>query len=130
MCTALSLHLPTVRWRVPTVVDALVLPPAHYTALVAAARERLLEENWDLVVFLTDLPLRVHRRPVVAHASPLHGVAVVCLPALGVIGLRRRSRDTVVDLVRTLLGDTQDHAQSGSVVDLGRRARELGRSQR
>jgi len=125
----LSLHLPTVSWRVPTVVDALVLPPAHDTALVAAARERLLKENWDLVVFLTDLPLRVHRRPVVAHASPLHGVAVVCLPALGAIGLRRRSRDTVVGLVRTLLGDTENHALSGSVVDLGRRARELGRSQ-
>jgi hypothetical protein len=125
----LSLHLPTVHWRVPTVVDALVLPPAHDTALVAAARERLLKENWDLVVFLTDLPLRVHRRPVVAHASPLHGVAVVCLPALGAIGLRRRSRDMVVGLVCTLLGNTQNHGLSGSVVDLGRRARELGRSQ-
>jgi hypothetical protein len=88
-----------------------------------------LKENWDLVVFLTDLPLRVHRRPVVAHASPLHGVAVVCLPALGALGLRRRSRDMVVGLVRTLLGDTQNQALSGSVLDLGRRARELGRSQ-
>jgi hypothetical protein len=56
-------------------------------------------------------------------------VAVVCLPALGAIGLRRRTRDTVVGLVRTLLGDTGDHAPSGKVVGLGRRARELGRSQ-
>jgi hypothetical protein len=125
----LGLHLPTVRWRVPTVVDALVHPPASDAALVAAARERLLQEDWDLVVCLTDLPLRAQRRPVVAHASPLHGVAVVCLPALGVIGLRRRSRDTVVGLVRTLLGDTEDNALSGSVAGLGRRARELGRSQ-
>jgi hypothetical protein len=125
----LSLHLPSVQWRVPTVVDALVHPPANDAALVAAARERLLREDWDLVVCLTDLPLRAHRRPVLAHASPLHGVAVVCLPALGAIGLRRRSRDTVVGLVRTLLGDTEDHAISGSVAGLGRRARELGRRQ-
>lgn len=125
----LSLHLPTVRWRVPTVVDALVQPPADDAALVAAARARLVQNDWDLVVVLTDLPLAAHRRPVVAHASPVHGVAVVSLPALGAIGLRRRTRDTVVGLVRTLLGDTEDHALSASAPGLGRRARELGRSQ-
>ena len=125
----LSLHLPTVQWRMPTVVDALVHPPSDDAALVAAARDRLLKEGWDLVVCLTDLPLKAHRRPVVAHASPLHGVAVVCLPALGAIGLRRRTRDTVVGLVRTLLGDTEDHALSGRSAGLGRRASELGRSQ-
>lgn len=126
----LSLQLPTVRWRVPTVVDVLVHPPSDDATIVAAARERLLAEAWDLAVCLTDLPLRAHRRPVVAHASPLHGVAVVCLPALGAIGLRRRTRTTVVGLVRTLLGDTEDHTQSGSAVGLGRRARELGSQQK
>ncbi|WP_211338851.1 hypothetical protein [Georgenia muralis] len=125
----LSERLPTVEWRVPTVVDVLVSPPADDAIIVAAARERLLDEAWDLVVCLTDLPLEVHRRPVVAHASPLHGVAVVCLPALGAIGLRRRTRDTVVGLVRTLLGDTEDHALPGSVAGLRRRAHELGRQQ-
>jgi hypothetical protein len=125
----LSVQLPTVRWRVPTVVDVLVHPPADDAALVAAGRERLLKEAWDLVVCLTDLPLRAHRRPVVAHASPVHGVAVVCLPALGAVGLRRRTRDAVVGLVRTLLGDTEDHALWGSVAGLGRRARELGSQQ-
>jgi hypothetical protein len=67
----LSRHLPTVRWRVPSVVDALVHPPTDDAALVAAARDRLLTEDWDLVVCLTDLPLKARRRPVVAHASPL-----------------------------------------------------------
>jgi len=125
----LSLHLPNVQWRVPTVVDALVHPPADDAALVAAARERLLKEDWDLVICVTDLPLKIHRRPVVAHASPLHGVAVVCLPALGAIGLRRRTRDTIVGLVRSLLGDTEDHTLTGPAAGIGRRARELGRSQ-
>ena len=125
----LSRRLPTVRWRVPRVVDALVLPPTDDAALVAAARDRLLAEDWNLVVCLTDLPLKARRRPVVAHASPLHGVAVVSLPALGAIGLRRRTRDTVVGLVSTLLGATGDDALSDGVGGLGRRARQLGRSQ-
>ncbi|MET0993015.1 MAG: hypothetical protein ABWY20_02575, partial [Mycobacterium sp.] len=119
----LSVQLPTVHWRVLTVVDVLVDPPADDAALVAAARDRLLEEAWDLAVCLTDLPLRVHRRPVVAHASPLHGVAVVCLPALGAIGLRRRTRDMVVGLVGTLLGGADDHLLSGFGTGLGGRAR-------
>jgi hypothetical protein len=125
----LSARLPTVQWRVSTVVDVLVHPPADDAALVAAARHRLLVEGWDLVVCLTDLPLRAHRRPVVAHASPLQGVAVVCLPALGVVGLRRRTRDTVVGLVGSLLGDTEYHRLSGFVSGLGGRARELGSQQ-
>ncbi|MGD9961341.1 hypothetical protein [Nocardioides sp.] len=124
----LSLHLPTIQWRVSTVVDALVSPPSDDATLVAAGRDRLLKEGWDLVVCLTDLPLKAHRKPVVAHASPLHGVAVVCVPALGAIGLRRRTRDTVVGLVRTLLGDTADHALPGRIPGLRRRATELGRS--
>jgi hypothetical protein len=127
--TELSLHLPTVDWRVPTMVDVLVDPPADDAVLVAAARLRLLEESWDLVVCLTDLPLRIHRRPVIAHASPVHGVAIVCLPALGAIGLRRRARDTVMGLVGTLLGASEDRAPSGSATGLGRRARELGSEQ-
>ncbi|MGH1562594.1 hypothetical protein [Mumia sp. DW29H23] len=122
----LGVQLPTVQWCVPTVVDVLVHPPADDAALVAAARERLLKEDWDLVVCLTDLPLRAHRRPVVAHASPLHGVAVVCVPALGAVGLRQRIRGAVVGLVRTLLGDTADPALPGPAAGLGRRARELG----
>jgi hypothetical protein len=119
-------QLPTVQWRVSTMVDVLVHPPADDAALVAAGRELLLKESWDLIVCLTDLPLRARRRPVVAHASPVHGVAVVCLPALGAVGLRRRTRDAVVRLVYTLLGGTEDHARPRSVAGLGRRARELG----
>lgn len=47
----LSLHVPTVQWRVSTVVDALVSPPSDDAALVAAARHRLLKEDgtWSSV---------------------------------------------------------------------------------
>jgi len=47
------------------------------------ARRRLLSDGWQLVACLTDLPLQTARRPVVAHASASHGVAVLSLPALG-----------------------------------------------
>jgi putative flippase GtrA len=44
-------------------------------------------------------------RPVVAHASMTHGVAVLSLPALGAVGVTRRATDAIVRLVAGLLGD-------------------------
>ncbi|MFW3168783.1 hypothetical protein [Geodermatophilus sp. CPCC 206100] len=112
---------PEVAWDVRCVEDGLVQPPADDAEIVAAVRSRLLDEDWDLALCLTDLPLAANRRPVVAHASPVHGVAVLSLPALGAVALHRRALHTALGLVRALLGtgDVPDREQ------LGRRLREL-----
>ncbi|WP_218566435.1 hypothetical protein [Vallicoccus soli] len=100
----LARRYPGTGWHVVPVVDALVVPPATDDELVDAARDRLLAAGWDLAVCLTDLPLQLARRPVVAHASPVHGVALVSVPALGPVGLRRRGLALAVQLVEELLG--------------------------
>ena len=79
----LEARFPDVRWAFQLLDDGLVEPPADDSEIVGAARQLLLTRAWDLVVVLTDLPLMVVRRPVVAHASPMHGVAVLSVPALG-----------------------------------------------
>ena len=114
---------PQVTWEVRPVVDGLVQPPADDDELVGAARRRLLTEDWDLVLCLTDVPLELARRPVVGHASPVHGVALLSVPALGAGGQRRRALETATGLVRTLLGDDGDDPDDAAVV--GRRLREL-----
>ena len=113
---------PEVQWRFRLVRDALVAPPASDGEIVAAARRRLLHGDWDLVIVVTDLPLRAARRPVVAHTSPLHGVAVLCVPALGTVGLRHRARDALLRLVGVLLGEARD-ADSGSRAGRARSSR-------
>ena len=72
----------------------------------------MLRERWELAVALTDLPLRIGRRPVVADASATHGVAVISLPALGAVQMRRRAREAIVRLVDGLVGES---------LELGRR---------
>jgi hypothetical protein len=104
----LSQRLPDVTWRIQLIADGLVEPPADDGEIVAAARQTLLTHDWDLVVVLTDLPLRVARRPVVAHASPVHGVAVLSVPALGSVAVRRRVREALVRLFDALLGEPSD----------------------
>ncbi|WP_246273316.1 hypothetical protein [Phytohabitans houttuyneae] len=97
-------RLPGARWSVRVVADRLVGGPAPLHELVARTRRRLLDGGWQLAVFLTDLPLQTARRPVVAHASSAHGVAVLSLPALGAVGVERRADEAIVRLVAVLVG--------------------------
>ena len=62
---------------------------------------------------MTDLPLQTARRPVIAHVSATHGVAVLSLPALGPVAVRRRAVETIVRLAGHLLGDTGQAADGG-----------------
>jgi hypothetical protein len=117
---ALTSRLPEVTWQIEHVDDGLVEPPAEDSELVHAARETLLAHGWDLTVVLTDLPLRVAARPVVAHASPVHGVAVLSVPALGSVAVRRRVREVLLRLIDALLGEAAD--ADGEGTDAGHRA--------
>ncbi len=116
-----------VSWRVPVLTE----PEAtHLTSGVDAidlGRERMLRHGWDLAVCVTDAPLRIGRRPIVADASATHGVALISLPALGAMRMRRRARDAVIRLVDGLVGESLEtgHGVAGRRVRVGRRLAEL-----
>ena len=122
-------QLPGVRWRVEFVSDRLVQPPTDLSQLVAAGRRMLLERGWHLAVCVTDLPLQTARRPMIAHVSATHGVAVLSMPALGPVSVRKRTAETIVRLVGHILGDPAQ-AEGGERLPLAeaviRRMRELG----
>jgi hypothetical protein len=127
----LERRLPGARWRVEAVEGRLVQTPATDAAIVDAARRLLLDSGWDVVVCLTDLPLHIHRRPVVAHANPVHNVAIVSVPALGAMGARHRIREGIVRLVERLIGSRERGPDAQGVVATPRRlsvqrVRELG----
>ena len=101
----LAQRYPDTKWQISSAREFLVTPPAGLSEIVDAARSRLLDENWDLVVYITELPLRVARRPLLTHSSPTHGAALVSLPALGPLP-NRRLADAVAEAVGVLAGDT------------------------
>jgi hypothetical protein len=116
----LDQRLPGARWCVEVMEHRLVQPPASDAQIVKAARKTLLEMGWDVVICLTDLPLHVDQRPVVAHANPVRNVAIVSVPALGAMGGRHRIRETIVRLlVRLIAGSAELHHSKG---DGGRRS--------
>jgi hypothetical protein len=122
-------RLPGVRWRLEFVSDRLVEPPTDLSAIISAGRRMLLDRRWHLAVCVTDLPLQTARRPVIAHASTTHGVAVLSMPALGPLSVRKRTAETIVRLIGHMLGDVAlaDSGQRRTLADaVTRRLLELG----
>jgi hypothetical protein len=126
----LPAELPGVRWAVQFAADRLVQPPTDLSELISAGRRMLLERGWHLAVCVTDLPLQTSRRPVIAHVSATHGVAVLSMPALGPVSVRKRAGDSVVRLIGQLLGDAAPAGDAGQRRPLAgavtRRMRQLG----
>lgn len=117
----ISSRLPGYRWHVQLVIDRLVSPPTDLTELIDATRRRLLHEGWELAVCVTDLPLATRRRPVLAHASRTHAVAVLSLPALGTVSVPQRAADAIARLTAVLLGDAQGESTDAHRVASRRR---------
>jgi hypothetical protein len=117
LADALSQRYPGLDWEVRPLRDGLVTPPARLTDLVDAARSRLLDHDWDLAVAVTELPLRLSRRPLLSHSSPTHGVALVSLPALGVRNVDRRLLESAADAVSILVGGAPEEAGDDATGD-------------
>src|SRR5690242_13630134 len=54
LAEALSRRYPGVNWELAMVRELLLTPPATLPDVVDAARSRLLDEDWDLVVYVTE----------------------------------------------------------------------------
>jgi hypothetical protein len=88
-----------IRWQADTVTAPLVADEQVDVAHVAEIVGTRLDGDWDIGVFLTDLPSRMERNPVSTEFEREHRVALISLPALGSRRLRRRVRQAVVGVV-------------------------------
>ena len=110
---------PGVGWRVSVAVET--LEGRAPSELLETARDRLLDEDWDLAVVVSDLALRSGRKPVLTQISPVHRVGLVALPALRAVGRKESITTAVSRLVGPLAGWDDDDEP----VDRARRAHEM-----
>ncbi|MET8281772.1 hypothetical protein [Micromonospora sp. NPDC005174] len=73
-------------------------------ALLDDLARRRTDDQWDVAICLTDLPLHAERVPLVAQTSGRRQVGMISLPALGLHQLRS-VRAAVPDLVGRLLAE-------------------------
>lgn len=76
--------------------------------ILQALADQTAQHAWDYAICVTDLPLRRHRRPVLAEINRVDGVAVVALPSLGGVQTQRRARQLVARILDELT--TPSHA--------------------
>jgi uncharacterized membrane protein len=126
---ALHEQFPDIEWHAELAETAAADPATTSHDLLRTVRRHLLERDWGVAVGLTGLPLHSGHRPVTAYASAAQSVGLVCVPALGAVGRRKRLRDIVGHLVEGLLGEsvrpgTRD-AADGRGARMRRRLHEL-----
>jgi hypothetical protein len=109
----LERRFPDIAWRVELGEADLRNPHGKIAEFVQDARRMLLDNGWDLTICLTDLPLRSDdHRPLTAVVSATDGVALISVPALGVIELPRRVREAALDVIAALVGvSSEDEAE-------------------
>src|SRR5215208_4295444 len=101
-------RFPQVDWQAQAAVTDPADPSADAGELSATVRRRMLDDDWDLAVGLTSLPLKAGRRPVSATANSATRVGLVSIPALGALQVERRASDAVLHVVEGLLGEYVD----------------------
>ncbi|MET8178471.1 hypothetical protein [Streptomyces sp. NPDC005336] len=90
-------------WNLQVVRDPLTAAVRDDIGALNLARDQKARENWDIAICLTDLPLLTDGRPVAVDVDAEDRVALVSLPALGGLFLRRRVRRAIVQLVKNLV---------------------------
>jgi hypothetical protein len=99
-----------VDWRVE-IVDDPFAATAHDEPVIDKARLRSEGRPWEIALCLTDMPLEKPNGAVVAMISAADRVALISLPALGGIRLRRSTRDVAAAIVDELTVPPDDEGK-------------------
>src|SRR5690349_15804607 len=95
---------PGARLHVEVVSEPFTTGCEDTATLFGRVRQKAEDEEWDLVVALTELPLRCDGRHIVTDVLSTQRCALVCLPALGGLLFHHRARGTLLELVHRLAG--------------------------
>jgi len=90
-------------WDIEVVSVPFTVETEDIDAALSRLQDHAQEHDWDLVVGLTELPLRDgDGRYLLVETDPQQKAAVLSLPALGGLGMHRRTRHAVRDLISGL----------------------------
>ena len=87
-------------WRVEVDQETLPLGPDGEIRLTEHAPRLRRQHGWDFVLYLTDLATHPDGVPVLYDVSDSTAAALVCVPALGVLRVRSKTRALASQLVR------------------------------
>jgi hypothetical protein len=97
-------------WDIEMVCEPFTMGSEDVDAALARLRDHARQHEWDVVIGLTELPFRDvdDGRYLLAETDPLRRTAVLSLPALGGLRMRKRARLAVRALVAGMAENTRD----------------------
>ncbi|MFD7074084.1 hypothetical protein ACFV9G_07705 [Nocardioides sp. NPDC059952] len=107
-------------WDIEVVSEPFTVACEDVEAALSRLTDRAQERHWDVVVGLTELPLRGgDGRYLLVDTDPQQRTAVLSLPALGGLRMHKRSRHALRDVVSGMADPT---SENGHRVPLPRRS--------
>ena len=97
-----------VRWVVRVVPDPITGSNVETPDLLEELGNLAHLDAWDYTIALTDLPVRRNGKIVLADASTDQRAGWISVPAMGVLGLRRKVRRIIVHLVEDLYAESNE----------------------
>lgn len=91
-------------WRVELVADPITAGEADSARILEAVTGYLRQRDWAYAICVTDLPMLLRDRPLLAEVNTGNGAAMVSLPALGGLSTRHGLRLLLRRLLGELLG--------------------------
>jgi hypothetical protein len=96
-------------WDITVVSEPFTTGSEDVATAVGRLQDHARQQDWDLVVGLTELPLHDHEgRHVLVETDPERRTAVLSLPALGGLRMHARSRRAVRSLLSTMMEPSRD----------------------
>ena len=95
----------TIDWRVDVSREAFSLTPDGDIPLMDEAEDLRRRYQWDLVIYLTELPRYLDEDPLLCELSVSNRAALVSLPAMGARRLSARIRKLLVVLIQAAQHD-------------------------
>jgi hypothetical protein len=97
-------------WDIEIVSEPFTTDCEDVDTALARLRDQARQHEWDVVIGLTELPLRDddEGRYLLAQTDPKRRTAVLSLPALGGLRMRARARRAVRALISGMAGNTRD----------------------
>ncbi|MFC7496803.1 MULTISPECIES: hypothetical protein [unclassified Nocardioides] len=96
-------------WDIEVVSEPFTVACEDVETALSRLSDRAQEHDWDVVVGLTELPLRDgDGRYLLIETDPQHETAVLSLPALGGLRMHRRSRRALREVVSGMAGPASE----------------------
>ncbi|MEK4298803.1 hypothetical protein MKY30_05155 [Oceanobacillus sp. FSL W8-0428] len=105
-----------VEWKIDYIEDPLLGVGANSKEILEATKEKKEEKEWDYAVCLTDIPLFIENRMIVAEANEDENIALISMPSFGSTFMIRRLRESIMQLVNEMYYGSSEESRERSAL--------------